>query len=211
MWAIHYCYCSYLLKWQHNTEITVQDLLDSICRPGIKRQALSAPSVCQTLLSCRCVKVILQLIQNLGVFFSGTVSSSVTSWSSSLLVSCHGFYNNSSIFFSISGHVRRPSLFKEGLWPEEKIKISSMSTSTLSIYMTTEPASSITRAATLLSSIFSLFFLLWLLPCNTAVWERSTSLLFFLLQALFIGYCVRGGYFLQSVVPCLVSWPATSY
>lgn len=114
-------------------------------------------------------------------------------------------------FFSISGHVWRPSLFKEGLWPEEKIKISLMSTSTLSIYMNTEPASSITRAATLLSSIFSLFFLLWLLPCNTAVWERSTSLLFFLLQALFIGYCVRGSYFLQSVVPCLVSWPATSY
>lgn len=84
-----------------------------------------------------------------------------------------------------------------------------MSSSTLSIYMNTEPASRITRAATLLSSIFSLFFLLWLLPCNTAVWERSTSLLFFLLQALFIGYCVRGGYFFAK--RCSLPSQLTSY
>lgn len=51
------------------------------------------------------------------------------------------------------------------------------------------------KAATLLSSIFSLFSLSWLLPCNAAICELCIYLplapLFFLLRALFADYCVQ--------------------
>lgn len=71
----------------------------------------------------------------------------------------------------IWAYIMSSLLYGHVLWPQQKINTFSISTSTSSIYIKTESAirQCSMKSATVLSPAVSLFFLFWLIPCNTAV------------------------------------------